>query len=501
MLFNISEPESILHTKPRLAVGIDFGTTNSLIAVVRNGQCEVLADVDGEVLLPSVVAYGADGEVFVGKEAISHPMQIRSIKRLLGKTAIDIKNGFDLQQKANRVTITENGEIIIQSGMISKLDIEVAADILKALKIRAEFHLDCEVSEAVITVPTYFDDGARNAVKTAAQLAGIKVLRLLNEPTAAAYAYGLEDGPEGTYAVYDLGGGTFDVSVLKMQKGIFHVIATSGDANLGGDDFDIKLVDLICQRKGMDLQTLLPNQVRDVLLLARNIKEQLTDNEIYSKADINISRAQFEQCIASLVDATIHITKKAVEDSGTIVEQIILVGGSTRTPIIKSKLKESFKVLDNINPEQIVVQGAAMKACALSGGEGGSLLIDVTPLSLGIELADGLNEVIIPRNTTIPATYKHNFATGTDNQTAFVIHVLQGEGTYARECRSLAKFELSDLPPLPAGTVKLELTFQLDADGILTVTAKDLYSNIEKQVLVKPSYGLSQVELLKLRML
>jgi len=493
------EPEGP-SAKPNIAVGIDFGTTNSLIAVVMDDKCIVIPDENGDALLPSIVAYEENGTAYVGKEAEAKPCYIRSIKRVLGRKEKDFSDKDSLYRTANKIVYDAAGEVSIQTGSLKKAAVEVAAEIIKSLKHRAENFIGSAVNDAVITVPAYFDDGARNAVKVAAQLAGLNVMRLINEPTSAAYAYGLEEGPEGTFMVYDLGGGTFDISILQMQRGVFQVIATAGDNQLGGDDFDMALVEFLAAQREVDTHNLSPDDLRNLLSLARNIKHHLSDHEIWSDGEDEITRQQLESIITTLVNRTLKIIDRALNDAGRPeIDKLILVGGATRTPYIKQQLAARFNVMDELNPEQIVVQGAAMKAHSMSGGSGGGLLIDVTPLSLGIELADGVNEIIIPRNTAIPASYKHNFATGKDNQTGFVIHVLQGEGQMVSQCRSLAKFHLDKLPPLPAGMVKLELTFQIDADGILTVTAKELHTNTSQQVLVKPSYGLAQDDLLKLR--
>lgn len=498
MLYDIMEPESP-SLQTNLAVGIDFGTTNSLIAFIRDGVSVLIPDEDGQILLPSVVAY-EDGKTIVGKQAERCSNHISSIKRLLGKTALDFSDKDIIYRAANQVSYDDAGEIIIQMGDLKKPVIAIAADIIKALKTRAERFTNTVISDAVITVPTYFDDGARNAVKVAAQLAGFNVMRLINEPTAAAYAYGLEEGPEGMYMVYDLGGGTFDVSILRMQKGVFQVISTAGDNNLGGDDFDLSLAEFICGQQKIDIKQLCKDELKSLLQSARNIKQHLSTHDTWDDGKLSINRQQLEGLIEPHFKRTMVIVKKAIKDAGlSNIDKLILVGGATRVPYIKNNLSKEFVVIDGIGPETIVVQGAAMKASSLQSGSGGGLLIDVIPLSLGIELADGINEIIIPRNTPIPALYNHTFTTGKDNQTGFVIHIVQGESQDVRLCRSLAKFHLNDLPSFAAGVIKVQISLQIDADGILTVTARELTTDKLQQVVVKPSYGLSQDELLRLR--
>jgi molecular chaperone HscA len=449
--------------KSESAIGIDLGTTNSLVAISRNGFVEIIKNKDGSSLLPSIVGF-KDDEVVVGEEALKLSSKIVSVKRLMHNGASKI--------------------------LLGKTPVEVSAEILKALKTQAESYLGKKISKAVITVPAYFDEGARQATKDAARIAGLNVLRLVNEPTAAAVAYGLDGKEEGIFAIYDLGGGTFDVTILRMAKGVFQVLATGGDSQLGGDDFDALLLS----------HTTVPDNIENKMLM-RQIKEHLSTHDSWV-GNISVTKTEFEKLINPIVTKTLNIFAKCLLDAEVKIEEIkeiILVGGSTRTPFIKSEIAKRFgKIpLDSINPDEIVAQGAAIQAEALSVGSN-SLLLDVIPLSLGVEVANGLVEHIIPRNTPIPVARKQKFATQKDNQTGFVIHVLQGEGERTLECRSLAKFELKNIPPRPAGEARLEINFQIDADGLLSVSATELSTNKKQEVVVKPSYGLTEEEIFKL---
>lgn len=495
-MYDIMEPSESLK-KPAIAVGIDFGTTNSLIAAVIDGECVVIPDSNGSKLLPSVVAYDS-GVAVVGQKALSYQSYIKSIKSLFGKSSDELQKENLTHSITNKI-INEDGKAVIEISGMKKLDVEIASEIIKELKARAEKYLSSEVNDAVITVPAYFDDASRNCVREAARLAGFNVMRLINEPTSAAYAYGLDSDSEGTFLVYDLGGGTFDVSILQMQRGICEVLATSGDRNLGGDNIDEILAKFICDKRGRRFADL---DSKDMILLlkeAKKIKEHLSYQNYYSTEEYHITSQEFNTLISPLIDKTADILDNLIaEIDGLKIDKAILVGGSTKIPYINNMIKNRFHIVEGVDPDEIVVRGAAIKAYGLAGNASQGLLIDVTPLSLGIELADGMNEVIIPRNTPIPAIYKHVFSTGKDNQTGFVIHVLQGESQFASKCRSLARFYLKNLQPLPKGSIKVEVTFQIDADGILTVSATELQTNRQHQVVIKPSYGLNEEEILKL---
>lgn len=495
-LYEIQEPDITKDANSNdIAVGIDLGTTNSLIAISEGNNVSIIPD-DGIFYTPSIVAY-VEGEVVVGKKALAHTgAYISSIKRLMGKSKHDIPHNFPYNIEDHE------GLLKIKLGTQILTPIEISAEILKSLKAKAEKHLDRKVTKAVITVPAYFDDAARQATKDAAILAGIEVLRLLNEPTAAAVAYGLDQAREGIYAIYDLGGGTFDVSILKMQQGVFQVLATSGDTYLGGDDFDELIVEYLANKYNLHITDPLTAKLE-----AKQIKESLTANsewkgEFIETQNCSITKADFEKLIEPLLKKTIQIFTNALKDAEVKAHELketILVGGASRIPLIKEMLSKltGKPPLDTINPDQIVAIGAAVQASTLSIG-GDNLLIDVVPLSLGIEVANGLVEKIIFRNTPIPILRKQIFTTQATGQTGIKIHVVQGEGEDITKCRSLAHFELKGLEKLPAGEARIEVSFQVDADGILTVSAYDIATKTKKEVQVKPSYGLNEQEMQKL---